>query len=144
MAAVKDVANYIINSIEVDNLKLQKLTYYSQAVHLVLNNKEPLFNEEIEAWQYGPVVPELYSLYKVNGFDPIPHVGGGGHLTAKEIESIDLVLEYYGKMSGVELINQTHQEAPWKDVYQPNKKHIIISKESIYNFYKDNYSFTDA
>lgn len=144
MADVTEVANYIINSIEVDHLKMQKLVYYSQAVHLVLNNKEPLFTQDIEAWQYGPVVPELYAMYKKYGFDPIPHVGGSAKLNAKEIESIDLVLSYYGKMSGVDLINQTHQETPWKSVYVPNKKHIIITRDSIYNFYKDNYSFTDA
>ena len=143
MAKVTEVADYIINSFEVDNLKLQKLTYYSQAVYLVINNKEPLFHEEIEAWQYGPVIPKLYSLYKKHGFDTIPHVGGNGHLTTKEIEAVDLVLEHYGKMSGVELINQTHQEAPWKNVYEPNKKHIVITLDSIYNFYKDIYSFID-
>lgn len=144
MADVKDVANYIINSMEVDNLKLQKLTYYSQAVFMVLNEKTPLFNEEIEAWQYGPVIPELYRTYKKYGFDTIERVGGSAKLTAKEIESVDLVLDYYGKMSGVELIGRTHQESPWKDVYDPHKKHIIITKESIYNYYKANLEFEDA
>ena len=143
MAAVTDVASYIINSMEVDNLKLQKLTYYAQAVYLVQNGNTALFQEEIEAWQYGPVVPELYALYKKNGFDTIPHVGGGGHLSAKEIESVDLVLGYYGRMSGVELIGRTHQEAPWRNVYVPNRKHIIITKQSIYDFYKDNLVFNE-
>lgn len=141
MSKVTDVAKYIINSMEVDNLKLQKLTYYSQAVHLVLNNKTPLFEEEIEAWQYGPVIPKLYSTYKKHGFDTIPHVGGGGHLTSNEIHSIDLVLAYYGNMSGVELIGKTHQESPWRDVYKPNVKHIIISKDSIYDYFKKNLEF---
>lgn len=143
MVAVRDVANYIINSMEVDHLKLQKLTYYSQAVYLVLNNKIPLFEEEIEAWQYGPVVPKLYALYKKYGFDTIPRTGGG-RLTANEMEAVDLVLAYYGEMSGVELIGRTHQESPWKDVYEPKKKHIIISKESIYNYYKENLEFENV
>ena len=144
MAGVAEVAKYIINSVQVDNLKLQKLAFYSQAVHLVLNDGKPLFPEEIEAWQYGPVVPELYSLYKPFGFDPIPRVGGGGHLTAQEIESVDIALEYYGSMTGIQLINQTHQEAPWKSVYKPDTKHIIIPKDSIYNFYRQIYRFENA
>jgi uncharacterized phage-associated protein len=59
MAKAFEAAKYIINSLPVDNLKLQKLLYYSQAVHLVLNGKLPLFNEAIEAWDYGPVVPRV-------------------------------------------------------------------------------------
>ena len=141
MGTAKDVANYIINSpIEVDNLKLQKLVYYSQAVHLVLNDKVPLFEEEIEAWQYGPVVPSLYQCYKKYGLDKIRRLQNKPkeRLTAKEIESIDLVLDFYGNMSGVELIGRTHQESPWRDVYNPFDKHIIISKDSIYKYYKEN------
>jgi uncharacterized phage-associated protein len=49
MTTAFDVAKYIINATPVDNLKLQKLLYYSQGVYLVLNNKQPLFPEDIEA-----------------------------------------------------------------------------------------------
>jgi uncharacterized phage-associated protein len=143
MADVKDVAEYIINSLEVDNLKLQKLTYYAQAVHLVLNDKTPLFDDEIEAWQYGPVIPRLYAMYKQHGFDPIPRTDKDANLTTKEIESIDMTLSYYGRMSGVELIGRTHQDAPWKNVYQPNKRHIVITKDSIYDYYKQNLEFEE-
>lgn len=143
MAAVQEVANYIINSISVDNLKLQKLTYYAQAVHLVLNDRLPLFDDEIEAWQYGPVIPAIYHQYKSFGFDAIPRVGGMAFLSATEIEAVDLALGYYGNMSGVELIGRTHQESPWKNVYDPSKKHIIISKESIYDFYREKFVFSD-
>ncbi len=40
-------------------VKLQKLVYYSQAWHLVWEDR-PLFPERIEAWANGPVVPDLY------------------------------------------------------------------------------------
>ena len=42
----------------VSNLKLQKLLYYVQGFHLAVFG-EPLFEEEIEAWMYGPVVPSV-------------------------------------------------------------------------------------
>ena len=64
-------------------------------------------------------------------------------LSATEIEAVDLALGYYGNMSGVELIGRTHQESPWKNVYDPSKKHIIISKESIYDFYREKFVFSD-
>jgi hypothetical protein len=43
--------------------KLQKLVYYSQVWSLVWNER-PLFNERIEAWANGPVVPDLYQLHR--------------------------------------------------------------------------------
>lgn len=111
IAKVFEVANYIIDTIPVDNLKLQKLLYYSQAVHMVLNDGERLFNDNIEAWQYGPVVVCVYRKYKRCGFDTIkqpkqPAIKS--RLISNEIQSIDMVLQYYGGMSGVELIAKTH------------------------------------
>jgi len=54
----------------ISNLKLQKLLYYAQGIHLALYGK-PLFNDPIEAWQYGPVVDSVYQTYKTNGSDAI-------------------------------------------------------------------------
>jgi uncharacterized phage-associated protein len=42
------------------NLKLQKLLYYAQGLHLALYN-EPLSKGRIEAWKHGPVVPSVLS-----------------------------------------------------------------------------------
>ena len=41
------------------NLKLQKMLYYEQGFHLAAFDT-PLFDENIEAWMFGPVVPEVY------------------------------------------------------------------------------------
>lgn len=93
MARVLDVAIYIISSMQVDNLKLQKLLYYSQAVHLVMHDGKPLFDESIEAWAYGPVVRSVYNRYKRNGFDAIkPEMDAKVELSDSEIEAIDLAL----------------------------------------------------
>lgn len=45
------------------NLKLQKMLYYQQGFHLAYFGT-PLFDDEIEAWMYGPVVPSVYNHYK--------------------------------------------------------------------------------
>lgn len=55
----------------VSNLKLQKLLYYAQAWHLAIF-KQPLFNDEIEAWVHGPVVPEVFRAYRDNKWASIP------------------------------------------------------------------------
>jgi Protein of unknown function (DUF4065) len=47
---------------EMTNMKVQKLLYYSQSLNLALYN-EPLFDEQIQAWRYGPVCPPAYRFY---------------------------------------------------------------------------------
>ena len=47
--------------------KLQKLLYYAQGVTLSIMNKEKLFDEKIIAWEHGPVVQEVYNIYKNYG-----------------------------------------------------------------------------
>ena len=60
MASAHDVARYIVRQLApLSTIKLQKLVYYSQAWHLVWEDA-PLFDERVEAWANGPVVPEIY------------------------------------------------------------------------------------
>src|SRR5947209_5672014 len=51
-------------------LKLQKLIYFANGWHLALRN-DPLVNERFEAWQYGPVLRDLYLEFKLYGSKPI-------------------------------------------------------------------------
>jgi uncharacterized phage-associated protein len=124
MAEAIKVAEYFIKSLPLDNLKLQKLFYYSQAVHLVLHDKTPL-------------VPEVYHEYKSFGFDIIPGFNEPSPLPLEELNSADLVIAAFGRMSGSELINQTHHEAPWRNAYRPGRPSSIISLDSMYGYFKE-------
>jgi len=143
MTTAMEAAKYIIKSIPVDNLKLQKLLYYSQAVHLVLHDKEPLFKEDIEAWDYGPVVPLVYHAYKQYGFDTIPVEETPVMLELEEMRAVDMTLECFGEMSGPALIHQTHGELPWKDAYKPGRPSSVISIDAMYNFFIKYLDFTE-
>jgi uncharacterized phage-associated protein len=73
------VAEYILftaheRSIEMTNLKLQKLLYYCQAWYLAFLGK-PLFGERIEAWIHGPVVPPVFGSFKEHRWNVIPFHG---------------------------------------------------------------------
>lgn len=60
MATANDVAQYVLEqSGKMTTIKLQKLVYYCQAWSLVWT-ESPLFDDRIEAWANGPVVPSLY------------------------------------------------------------------------------------
>ena len=56
---------------DISNLKLQKLLYYAQGAVLAITGS-PLFDDDIVAWEHGPVVPTVYHLYKHNGRNGIP------------------------------------------------------------------------
>ena len=60
----RDIAEYIIyreasQGRTVSNLRLQKLLYFVQA-QFIVQKDAPCFTERMEAWDYGPVVPEVY------------------------------------------------------------------------------------
>jgi len=135
------VANYILSLANeeigdiISNLKLQKLVYYSQGFHLALRD-QPLFNEPIEAWQHGPVVPELYRQFK--------EYGSGAIQTPKEMnfdiytedvkEVLNEVYDAFGQFSAWKLRDMTHDEAPWKDAV--NSSNMIITHESMKEYFK--------
>ena len=71
MYDVQDVAEYVIvyskyKDCGISNLKLQKILYLVQAYFLI-QTKNPCFLEDIEAWDFGPVIPEVYRKYKQFG-----------------------------------------------------------------------------
>lgn len=67
----------------ISHLKLQKLIYNAQGLCLAIFDR-PLFDAKIMAWQHGPVVPEIYAIYKANGKENITDV----NLTEKEEQNI--------------------------------------------------------
>ena len=71
----KQVAEYFLNLARADDktlspMQVLKLVYIAHGWNLGLN-AQPLVNEDIEAWQYGPVIPSLYHKYKQYGSNPI-------------------------------------------------------------------------
>jgi uncharacterized phage-associated protein len=121
----------------VSNLKLQKLLYYSQAWHLALF-KQPFFNDEIEAWVHGPVVPEVFKAYRDNKWARIPMVEGfvipegvRGHL--------EEVWRVYGNLDAYDLERLTHSEEPWlraRGGIAPDvSSHAVIMKDWMRDYY---------
>ena len=98
------------------NMKLQKLVYYAQGFFLAIND-QPLFQERIEAWTHGPVVPDLYHSYKGFGNGAImpPDDFDVSAIGAEESSLIEEVYEVLGQFSAWRLRNMTHEEPPWRD-----------------------------
>ena len=114
------------------NMKLQKLLYYVQGFHIAVFNR-PLFNEDIEAWMYGPVVPAVYEYYQENGNKGIMPNEKPITLEAEEESLFNEVLRIYGNYSAIGLMNFTHNEMPWQST--PTGKGHIITKEKLGEFF---------
>ena len=142
MAAL-DVAQYIINETlnkgyPVSNLKLQKMLYFVQGVMLV-NYGRPAFEDRIEAWQYGPVVPEVYFAYSSYGATPILLQYDKINLDAEEKNAANIVINSFLKTPAFALVNETHKvNSPWYDAYHSSGDNII-SNESIVQYFRAQY-----
>lgn len=117
-----DAANYFIMrayedglEAEMTNMKVQKLLYYSQSLHLALYD-EPLFSEEIQAWRYGPVCPPAYQLYCE--FEakqlPIPRKESLSRLPSAQKKLLEEVWGCFGSYQAYRLSDMTHGEFPWR------------------------------
>ena len=119
------------------NMKLQKMLYYQQGFHLAYFGT-PLFEEDIEAWMYGPVVPTVYDRYKSNGRNGIEPDRGLDFSFGqkKELALFNEVCKVYGAYSAIGLMNMTHEEMPWKSTPIGEGEGHIIAKEKMQSFFK--------
>ena len=134
-----DVANYFIEKAQttyddVSHMKLHKLLYYAQGYYLANKNK-PLFNLDISKWDYGPVVPFVYKKFMQIGGGPRlkPHPEGEPSRLPKEIQVfLDEIWQTYGKFTGLQMSDMSHQEAPWLET----EMYRTIDPEKIKDYFK--------
>lgn len=130
MANVRDVAHFFIDLAQhqsanetgdlMTNLRLQKLLYFAQGWHLARFAK-PLFDAPLAAWRYGPVVPEIYQMYKRNGAMGIdePSEVPADAFTNDEYDLLLDVAREYGAYSTQALVELSHApKAPWSHTEQ--------------------------
>ena len=92
-----------------------KLTYIAHGWMLGFF-REPLVREVVEAWKYGPVIPELYQIYSVFGKQHIafPVYPKEDVLGSEQLSIIETVERSYLDFSALELSSKTHEPgSPW-------------------------------
>lgn len=143
MYSAIDVARYIIWyckrwKYSISNLKLQKILYFVQANFLV-SVGTPCFEEEIEAWDFGPVVPEVYHEFKIFGSADIPKavcLNAGEMILRKDKALINEIVEQCAKYPASVLVEITHRQAPWREAYEKYCNNII-EKNAIRDYFKE-------
>ena len=121
---------------DVSNLKLQKLCYYAQGLCTAMRGA-PLFSDRIEAWDHGPVVPNLYHKFKGHAADPIPAPPDfdRDEIEPADREALNDIYEFYGQYSAWRLRNMTHDEKPWADAYKTAHREIRV--DALAEFFKN-------
>ncbi len=139
MATVHDVAAAVIERLgSMTAMKLEKLVYYCQGWHLARCGST-LFDEPIEAWRQGPVVPVLYKQHRGRYMVDSWPLGSSSNLTSDQLESIAWVAAEYGSFSAIELSRMTHNELPWRVARGPlpesSPSDALISVDIIKDYY---------
>ena len=139
----------------ITQMKLQKLVYIAHGWMLGLSGK-PLVNQEPEAWERGPVFPQLREHVKNSGSNPIGdliHENDdspfaffsnqlrGAIITADLDEYEQLVIDHvwtrYGQMGPFDLSDLTHQpNTPWSITFENGDgRNCPIDNKLIRNHY---------
>ena len=123
-------------------MQVIKLAYYCHAWMLGLYHR-PLLNRPIEAWRYGPVVPDIYHSLRQYGGRPViqtidlelERVAVRGY-HKDETNIIDQVWEKYGHLTGIQLSALTHAPGtPWHETWHKYGQNAIIPDPTIEKYY---------
>jgi uncharacterized phage-associated protein len=120
-------------------MQLLKLVYIAHGWMLGLYGR-PLIGDEIQAWQYGPVIPRLYNSTK--DYKGSPVLGAvptrpNDRLTETELDLVRQVFDRYGHMTGPALSRLTHApNTPWALSYTPGEFSTPIPQDLIVDHYR--------
>ncbi|MFZ7972763.1 Panacea domain-containing protein [Fusobacterium watanabei] len=113
MEKILNVAEYIFKEYYrvtgelIDEMKLQKLLYFSQRETLAILNK-PLFNEEFEGWKYGPISREVRTVFTKDAINTDTE-----DIKSENKYIINNVILEYGSLASWKLSEISHKEVSW-------------------------------
>ena len=113
------------NKIWLTNLKLQKLLYFAWIKYFEKTGKT-LFDDEFEAWKYGPVVPSVYYDFWQYAGSTIVFAKTPSSIVDSETKEFLLsMLIEYKDCDAYDLITASHETRAWKNSYIPGLKRKI-------------------
>lgn len=141
MASVFDVAKFILEEEgEISIWKLQELCYYCKVWDIALEGRK-LFPEYFEAWQDGPVCPELFRAYKSNSFidSSLLKEGDSTAISNKDADVIRAVLKHYENFDEETLQLKACYERPWLETIGSLSENarcgVMLDENTIDRFY---------
>ena len=124
--------------VAVSHMKLQKLVFFAQLAALKDFNGTPIHSNRTYAWDYGPVVHELYTAIRRFGANPIQmHDESGEDVFASAVDIddadalaiIDSVWNHFKHWTAFQLSSLTHwKNSPWAVAYSHQRSSEIPLK----------------
>jgi uncharacterized phage-associated protein len=132
------IANWVLKcavakNMSLTNLQLQKILFFAHGSYVV-RFKAPLVMNRFEAWEHGPVIPELYHALKQHGDRPIRSpvtrydlessvdVIVTANFTDQVREHLAEMLLFYGRMDPWALVKLSHlPSGPWAKTLERSK-----------------------
>jgi uncharacterized phage-associated protein len=120
-------------------MQIIKLVYVANGWSLALLDR-PLIEEQIQAWQYGPVIPNVYRAFNRFGSAPITqaaiNAATGFEYTAdfdpEDMRLIKAVVDSYGHMHAFQLSNKMHEPGtPWTETFKTTGAYSVIPQDVI-------------
>jgi uncharacterized phage-associated protein len=137
MQAARKICEH--GSWKVTNLGLQKSLYIAQMLFMGENNGVRLVDTTFEAWDYGPVAPQVYRRVRMFGANAIQDIFFGEPRPndgLREAYLHNVCTHLTGKKPG-ELVAITHwKHGAWAKNYQPGTYGITIPDRDILDEYK--------
>ncbi len=137
------VANELLGLARSENrgltpLKLVKLVYLCEGWSLALRDKS-IIREDVQAWQYGPVIPELYAKIRQFKATPVTELEcAEGDVSADQKDLIKSVYDAYKHLSGMQLSDLTHQAGtPWSKTWDKQNRKRVIATALIKDHFKE-------
>ncbi|MFZ2752652.1 MAG: type II toxin-antitoxin system antitoxin SocA domain-containing protein [Lysobacteraceae bacterium] len=138
------VAQYIIDHCATTGIdtaltpmKILKLVYLAHGWMLGIHSR-PLVSEEVEAWTYGPVIPQLYRAMRPYKASVVDCINGADDVVFddEERDVIAQVCEMYGRHTGPQLSQLTHKNgSPWDLTWSTQGKSGLMSNDLIEQHY---------
>ncbi|MGN0242403.1 MAG: Panacea domain-containing protein [Candidatus Weimeria sp.] len=136
MVTAEELAGYITSKCirdrcPITNMQLQKILYLIQTEYI--GHGSLAFEDNFEAWSFGPAIPEIYYKYGVFGADTIDICLYDFSLSEKDAAIIDPMVESLREDTPWTLSQKANGSgSPWEKVYcsrTGNRK--VIPKELI-------------
>lgn len=134
-ASIMQVARTLggVSGWTLSNLEMQKIAYIAEMLHLGRRNS-PLIYEDWQAWDYGPVQPELYHKAKVYGTSPVRDIFHAPPLSP-ESSGYKAIVDAYDLMKNMNpgrMVAVTHRPGgAWANSYRAGRKGVTIPKSEI-------------
>ena len=97
--------------------------------------KDRLIKEDFYAWELGPVIPRVYSLYAVFSSTSVPKQAESENFADEVLNQIEETLKKYARISTWDLVEISHNQDPWKYTHQVFGNKAIIPYESIAEYF---------